>query len=298
MAEIASAYPTAGGLYYWASKLGVARRGAGSPAGSTSSGRSPSPPRSATASRRSATALLELLVRLPERQGVHLPDCTRRSSSWSLALADQPAQRQHHGAAEHGLRVLAHGRRGVHRRWCSASCRTTTSRSRTSSRETVNAPGSGARRHFGEPRLLVRVPDRASCMARSTRSPASTPRRTWPRKRTRRPARRPSACTCRWSSSVVFGFILLVAVTFAIPSTDGAIEQHRLHRAVDLGGVDGPELGGGPALHLRRRAVLLRHGIDHVGVADDVRVLARPAPCPGHQLWRQGRRGTACRGTR
>ena len=34
MAEIASAYPTAGGLYYWASKLG-APRGAGSPAGST-----------------------------------------------------------------------------------------------------------------------------------------------------------------------------------------------------------------------------------------------------------------------
>ena len=52
MAEIASTYPTAGGLYYWASKLG-ARPGAGSPAGSTSSARSPSRRRSATGSRSS-----------------------------------------------------------------------------------------------------------------------------------------------------------------------------------------------------------------------------------------------------
>ena len=34
MAEIASKYPTAGGLYYWASKMG-GPAGAGSPAGST-----------------------------------------------------------------------------------------------------------------------------------------------------------------------------------------------------------------------------------------------------------------------
>ena len=34
MAEIASKYPTAGGLYYWASSS-AGRRGAGSPAGST-----------------------------------------------------------------------------------------------------------------------------------------------------------------------------------------------------------------------------------------------------------------------
>ena len=34
MAELASAFPTAGGLYYWASKLG-GRVGAGSPAGLT-----------------------------------------------------------------------------------------------------------------------------------------------------------------------------------------------------------------------------------------------------------------------
>ena len=58
MAEIASAYLTAGGLYYWASKL-VVRAGAGPRAGSTSSARSRSRPRSGTGSlssvRRSST---------------------------------------------------------------------------------------------------------------------------------------------------------------------------------------------------------------------------------------------------
>ena len=34
--------------------------------------------------------------------------------------------------------------------------------------------------------------------------------------------------------SVIFGFILLVAVTFAIPSTQGAVDEHRDGRAVDL----------------------------------------------------------------
>ncbi len=52
MAEIASAYPTAGGLYYWSAKLAKNNPapGAGSPAGSTCSARWPSPPVSTTAS--------------------------------------------------------------------------------------------------------------------------------------------------------------------------------------------------------------------------------------------------------
>ena len=36
-------------------------------------------------------------------------------------------------------------------------------------------------------------------------------------------------------ASVIFGFILLVAVTFAIPSTERRAREHRLRRAVDLG---------------------------------------------------------------
>ena len=52
MGEIASTYPTAGGLYFWASRLG-GPAGVGSPAGSTSSARSRSPPRSGSAARSS-----------------------------------------------------------------------------------------------------------------------------------------------------------------------------------------------------------------------------------------------------
>ena len=94
--------------------------------------------------------------------------------------------------------------------------------------------------------------------------------------------RRDGAAVGMWTSvfvSVVFGFILLVAVTFAIPgTTEEALDQinnGRPGRPVDLDRVDGPALGGVPALHLRRRAVLLRHRVGDLGVADDVRLLAR-----------------------
>ena len=53
MGEIASAMPTAGALYFWASRARRARPGAGSPAGSTSSARSRSPRPSTTAPRSS-----------------------------------------------------------------------------------------------------------------------------------------------------------------------------------------------------------------------------------------------------
>ena len=65
--------------------------------------------------------------------------------------------------------------------------------------------------------------------------------------------------------------------------------EPRLPRSLDLDRVDEPELGRGAALHLRRRAVLLRHGVADVGVADAVRVLARrrrsrpPALAAGRQ---------------
>jgi amino acid transporter len=52
MAELASAMPTAGGIYYWSSKLG-GRGGAGSRGGSTWSAWSPSRHRSTTPRRRS-----------------------------------------------------------------------------------------------------------------------------------------------------------------------------------------------------------------------------------------------------
>ena len=79
------------------------------------------------------------------------------------------------------------------------------------------------------------------------------------------------------------------AVTLAIPSTEGAVENLGIARPLDLDRVDEPELGRGAALHLRRRAVLLRDGVADLGVADAVRVLARrrrprpPALAAGRQ---------------
>ncbi len=82
-----------------------------------------------------------------------------------------------------------------------------------------------------------------------------------------------------WTSvvvSVFFGFILLVAVTFAIPGHDEAPspQQLRADRPLELDRVHGPELGGVPPLHLRGSSVLLPDGIDDIRVADAVRVLA------------------------
>ena len=96
--------------------------------------------------------------------------------------------------------------------------------------------------------------------------------------------------------SVVFGWILLLAVTFAIPSTQGGARQRRDDRAMDLDGVDEPELGRDPALHLRRGAVVLPDGVRDVGVADDVRVLPRRRGARTQGL-AEGRRATASRAT-
>ena len=74
--------------------------------------------------------------------------------------------------------------------------------------------------------------------------------------------------------SVVFGFILLVAVTFAVPDDTARSGSRDIHRHLHLAGVDEHALGGGPALHRGRRAVLLHDRVDDVGLADDVRVLA------------------------
>ncbi len=85
-----------------------------------------------------------------------------------------------------------------------------------------------------------------------------------------------------WTSvfvSVVFGWILLLAVTFAIPDTQASIDTaNELLPIVPFIWAESmsQQWAECPAVHLRRRAVLLRHGVDDVRVADDVRVLARP----------------------
>ena len=86
--------------------------------------------------------------------------------------------------------------------------------------------------------------------------------------------------------SVIFGFVLLVAVTFAIPSTSGALTNigavvpwiwetsmsQNWSDALLFICVDSP--------------VLLPDGVDDLGLADDVRVLARRRR-PRAQLWRK-----------
>ena len=142
-----------------------------------------------------------------------------RHTSSIAALADQRAQRPHHGAPEHDLRVLAHGRRRVHR-------------ARADHRpgqppvvqlrlhETVNTTGfGGAGRQlpssfwfvFGLGLLMAQYTitgfDASAHMAEETQQ-----------------ASRMAAVGMYMSvvASVVFGWILLLAVTFAIPSTEGA----------------------------------------------------------------------------
>ena len=112
MAEIASAYPTAGGLYYWASKLGSPAWGwftgwfnlVGQIAVTASIGYGLAI---------FSTALLNYWFDYPNTKGVRLPLIRGRAGS---GPRDQPVQGQLHGNAEHDLRLLAHDRRGRSRR--------------------------------------------------------------------------------------------------------------------------------------------------------------------------------------
>ena len=94
--------------------------------------------------------------------------------------------------------------------------------------------------------------------------------------------------------SVVFGFVLLVAVTFAVPDVQGTLDAAGNAVVYIWTDVTRRRVGGVPAVHRRGRAVVLRHGLGHVGVADDVRVLPGPG---GARLpaVAQGRAPTGCR---
>ena len=74
--------------------------------------------------------------------------------------------------------------------------------------------------------------------------------------------------------SVIAGFVLLTAITFAIPDQKAVQEAVHVHHDVHLADVDGHALGGGAPLHRRRGAVLLPDGLPDVRLADAVRVLA------------------------
>ena len=82
--------------------------------------------------------------------------------------------------------------------------------------------------------------------------------------------------------SAIFGFILLVAVTFAIPSTQGALDN--IGAVVPWIWSTSMNQNWSDALliDLRDRPVLLPDRIDDVGLADDVRVLARRRRARAH----------------
>ena len=77
--------------------------------------------------------------------------------------------------------------------------------------------------------------------------------------------------------SVIFGFILLVAVTFAIPELTNDDLVGAGQGIVTLIWTESTSYGLGRihALHRRRRADVLHDRLGDVGLADDVRVLAR-----------------------
>ena len=273
MAEIASTYPTAGGLYYWASKLGspawgwftgwfnliglIADHRRRSATGSRSSRR-----RSSTSGGTTRTTTRAHLLRL--RRGVP-------------ARCDvlQHLRRPDHVGSEHDLGLLAHDRRRDHRRSHPDHRPRPASVASYVFTETVNNSGfSGSGLELDHvldglrDRLDRHGPvhdDRVRRVGAHGRGDAARPR----------DRRRPGWI---WSVvvSVIFGFILLAAITFAIPDQTAVAGAVHLHHDRTSGRVDEPALGRVPALHLRRRAVLLPHGVDHVGVADAVRVLARP----------------------
>ena len=119
-------------------------------------------------------------------------------------LPDRSRDHQHvpgqrHGTAEHDLRVLAHGGRRVHRAGADhrpgqpPEPRLRLRRDRQRLRVTGMRPTTSRVRRSGSCSA-------SGCCSRSTRSPASTRPRTWPRRRVRRHVRRLSACTWRWSS--------------------------------------------------------------------------------------------------
>ena len=75
--------------------------------------------------------------------------------------------------------------------------------------------------------------------------------------------------------SVIFGFALLVAVTFAIPSTQGGLDAGANIVTYIWQTSMSTKWAEFLLVIAVRRAVLLRHGVGDVGVADDVRVLPR-----------------------
>ncbi len=129
-----------------------------------------------------------------------------------------------HGDAEHDLGVLAHGRRGVHRARADHRPGPATRAFGYVFGETVNAPGYGnAADNFSNPAFWF-VFGLGLLLSQYT---ITGLRRLGAHGRGDAQASRMAAVGMYMSVvvSVIFGWILLLAVTFAIPSTQGALDN-------------------------------------------------------------------------
>ncbi len=244
MAEIASAYPTAGGLYYWASKLG-------SPAWGWFTGWFNLIGQIAVIAAIGyglatfATVLLNFWFGYPNTKAVtssylyaivlFAALCSTCSTSASRRLLNTVSAYWHIAGVAIIVIVLIivpdnHQSFGY------------------VFAETINNSGFAAARDFGSPcsgtcsrsgslmaQYTITGYDASAHMAEETHK-----------------ASRMAAVGMVMSVvvSVIVGWLLLLAVTFAIPSTRGRSRHFGDDRPVDLVGVDEPELGGDPALHL------------------------------------------------
>ena len=213
MGEIASAMPTAGALYFWASKLG-------NPAWGWFTGWFNLVGQiSVTAAidygaATFTTALLNLWF--PDVVSTDTPDDLHRlHGDHRAAHRAEPAQHQPARPAQHDLRLVAHGRRRGRSWWCSPSCRQHQSVAFVFTETIDNSGFSGV--GFGYVFVLGLIMsaytitgyDASAHMSEETRQ-----------------ASRSAAIGMVMSvvASVFFGFILLVAITFAVPDVQGTLD--------------------------------------------------------------------------
>ena len=251
--------------------------GAGSQAGSTSSGRSPSP-RDRLRVRDVHHLALEpaLRLQLDELGAVHL----RRSSSPSRASSTCSGRGD--GDVEHDLRVVAHDRRARRRR--------------RADRRLTNRSFGYVWRDAEQHRLLGHEPAdfvfiyvfvTGLLMAQYTITGFDAS--------ARRRGDASGVARAAWGMvmsvvvSVIFRFILLTAVTFALPNASNETSSVGIGRS-DVRVTEAMnEAGRVRPLHRRRRTALLRRRQSRLR-RDDVRVLARPRRA-GRRVWRKLSRG-------
>ena len=282
MSELVSAYPTSGGIYWWASK---ARR----PEGRLLH-RLAEPDRAARHRRLGRLRLRDLLrpharrataragpsgytldadVRHLHRRSWSLVALVNIFSSHLLAIINNISVWWHVVGAAVVILILVFV--PDHHADVSDVFTETVNNTRLLRRARPAGPGSSS------------TSCRSASCSPSTRSPATTPRRTCRRRRT---SAANAAAKGIWRSifySAIGGWILLLAFLFAVQDAD-EVDQRRRRRPGDLRPGAEREVGGIDAAHLDRRPVLLH---DRLHDELDPRMLfafSRDGAVPGCQL--------------